>query len=358
MPRRIRSLLATLRDEIQVFASENAKLAGQTNLLALNATIEAARSGEAGRGFAVVAQEVKALAKQARASSEAFQAEILDRLALGAAIADEMVAEIEGARLIDLARSTMQSLMRTLYARSIDLRMLASDKAIVDAFLHPGDATLERANARLRLFTHLSPYFLNVFASDAEGRIILSADEEAQRRATEAGGAIQFNATLHAQAMASLDPDQWFTGNVWPNPWKDNRPVLVFAAGLRDAPERRQAPIGVLHLEYDWHGTTTAHFADAARAGKGQSKRRISMIDRQHRLVASSWGGSFHDVVDVEVTGRYGTQARGDSVIAYASAEPVYGYAGLDFTCLVEQRMPSDREIAEALAVAGSRSAA
>jgi len=352
MPRRIRSLLATLRDEIQIYASENAKLAGRTNLLALNATIEAARSGEAGRGFAVVAQEVKALAHQARASSDAFRAGVLDRLALGATIADEMVAEIEGARLIDLARSTIQSVTRTIFARSIDLKMLASDRTIVSALADPGPDAFANAAARLHQLLHVSPYFLSALVTDANGRILVRADKQAVPRAVAASDSVRFNAALQDKTMASRDPDDWFAGDVWQDPWLDNRPVMLFAAAIRPDAGQAAKPAGVLYLEYDWFGTTQAHFADAARLGEGRVQRRISIIDGEKRLVASSSEGAFHEVVALRVTGSHGTETQGNSVIAYAAGTPVYGYAELGMTCLVEQRMPTDAEIADMLASA------
>lgn len=62
--------LGRAAEKINKVTDTIAEISDQTNLLALNATIEAARAGEAGKGFAVVANEIKALAKQTRDSTQ------------------------------------------------------------------------------------------------------------------------------------------------------------------------------------------------------------------------------------------------------------------------------------------------
>ncbi|TGX40633.1 chemotaxis protein [Sphingomonas naasensis] len=351
MPRRIRSLLSVLRDEVDSFASTSEEIAARTNLLALNAAIEAARSGEAGRGFSVVAQEVKALAQQARHASLEFRSEVRERLAMGAGIADEMVGEIEGTRLVELAQALIQNVTRHLYGRSVDLRLMASDSEVVAATLDPSPENIAAAQARLALFAETSPYYLNAFVADRDGRIIISSDPHARVRQTNVANAPQF-----LKAMGSSHRDQWFTDEVWQNPWSDHRAVLVFVTGIRPRGNEGR-PAGVFYVEFDWEGRIPAIISDRSLFGEKEwGRTRIAIVDEAARIVADSSGGArFGETIALPAKAVRGAEARADTTIAYATAASYHGFDGLGLRCIIEQKMISLEEIQAALGGFGAR---
>lgn len=350
MPRRIRSLLSVLRDEVDTFASTSEQIAARTNLLALNAAIEAARSGEAGRGFSVVAQEVKALAQQARHASLEFRSEVRERLAMGAGIADEMVGEIEGTRLVELAQALIQNVTRHLYGRSVDLRVMASDAEVVAATLDPTPEKLAAAQARLAIFTRTSPYYLNVFVADRDGRIIICSDPDARVRQTNVANAPQF-----LKAMGSTDRDQWFTDEVWQNPWSDHRAVLVFVTGIRPR-DSDGKPAGVFYVEFDWEERIPAIISDRSLFGEKEwARTRISIVDQAARIVADSSGTRFGETIPLPAKAVRGAEARADTTIAFATAGGDHGFDGLGLRCVIEQKMISMDEIQAALGGLGTR---
>lgn len=341
MPRRINALLTAIQDEVHAYAAENEAIAGRTNLLALNATIEAARSGDAGRGFAVVAQEVKSLATQAKTSVRKFRTDVSRRLSLGANIADELVQELEGSRLAELAQSIAQTICRTLYDRSIDIRILASDPAVVDGALNGHDDPIaeERALGRLRAVLAHSPYFLNAFITNASGNIPVCAHANAAVRGENLSGGFQFKL-----AMGALPNETWFTDAIWANPWSGYRKVLVYVAPVR----HRDEVVGVLYFEYDWE----AQAAEIIRSGQSGSATSsvISVVDLKGCVVASTADYEFGSAMDIApARAEPMVENRDGLVVAQASAVPYHGFDGLGLRCVIEHRLPDAALIARAL---------
>ncbi|MBL7373176.1 chemotaxis protein, partial [Escherichia coli] len=87
----------------------------------------------------------------------------------------EMVSEIEGTRLVELAQALIQNVSRHLYGRSIDLRVMACDAEVIAALEDPNPETIAAADARLALLTEISPYYLTAFLANAAGKVIASS---------------------------------------------------------------------------------------------------------------------------------------------------------------------------------------
>lgn len=344
MPRRIRALLTALSDKVTAHADQAGAIAGRTNLLALNATIEAARAGEAGRGFTVVAQEVKHLATSARSSANAFRDEVLRSLQHGAVIASELAKDMEGGRLADLAQSIADTLARTLYDRSIDVRMLASDHSIAEALLLGQSSPQAEARAlkRLQSLLKCSPYFLNAFVVNAEGHVAVCAHANAAVRTVNFKNYSQFRSAM----SAPLTTD-WMTDAVWKNPWSNDRNVLIYVAPIRI----EEVTIGVCYLEFDFEGQAAAVMNVINQAA---ANAVATIIDRAGRVVATTGRYAYHTTYPhpIAVGGAGGgamVQSSDGLNIAQATVMSTYGISRIDLRCVIEEHVATEDEISRAL---------
>ncbi|WP_327196309.1 cache domain-containing protein [Sphingomonas sp. Leaf17] len=329
-----------MNTEVRKHVAESAEIASRTNMLALNATIEAARSGEAGRGFAVVAQEVKNLASQARQSSIRFRDDVLGRLDQALGIADDLLRDVEGGRLCELAQSIADTLARTLYDRSIDVRMLASDHSVVGALMAEVSESRVHARAldRLRTLLTYSPYFLNAFLVDADGRVVVSAHENAAVKTVDFRGYPQFQTVVAGHCTGG-----WLADEVWDNPWSDHRKVLVYVSPVAC----EGTIIGVCYLEYDFEGQART-IIDIDRLHR--SKSTTSIVDHAGRVVATTGSYDFHAPHPYAMAGGSShLDARDGVTIAQAATPTDHGMPGLAFRCIIEDHIASDAQITAAL---------
>jgi Methyl-accepting chemotaxis protein (MCP) signalling domain len=349
MPRRIRSLLTFLKDDVRRYANDSENVASQTKMLALNATIEAARAGDAGQGFAVVAQEVSSLANQAKATSANFRDQVLERLNIGVAMADELVDEIEGAQLVEIAQALINNITRYLFERSIDLRMLASDPSIRKAVSDPAETNLAAGLERLRLLRKYCPYYLNAFIADQHGNVIMSAIPNSHVLRLNLKNAAQFNS-----AMNSAKPDDWFSDEVWQNPDADGAIMLVYATGIW--PDGATRPTAVLYLEFDWEGQIGTLISDHQLFSDGKRAQTIiAIVDPADRLVATSGDGKFGDRLRLSRDTPRGRLAMPDHVLAFATAPVYHGFDGLGLVCTVRQQVLDEEALLQRLKKTGKK---
>lgn len=343
MPRRIKALLDLLEEETGRYAAASDSIAQQTKMLALNATIEAARSGEAGRGFAVVAQEVKSLATSAADAASGFRQTIMDRLATSSRIVDELVDELEGARLADLAHAINDLALRGLSARSVDLRILATEPCIRSYMRDPDTiAHAAAARERLRMQFAFSDFFRNAFIVSKDGTIRMSIEDNPAFMSFNLKGQPQFE-----RAISSTSADQWSADEIWLNPQGNNRPCVLFVCGIREQGRDGGAVTGALYLEYDWGRYAQSIVAMQSMLHQNNRKGdRFLLLDKNDDIVGSSAGDSFGSHYPLPKTGEpRGSYVQGQKSISYARGEIENGFGGLALCSVIEREMRSHEEI-------------
>lgn len=354
MPRRIKALLDQLEEDTGRYASASDHIARQTKMLALNATIEAARSGEAGRGFAVVAQEVKSLATSAADTAADFRQTIIDRLTRSARIVDELVDELEGARMADIAQVIADANLARLSAKAVDLRVLATDASIRRFMREPSDAEARReARRRIDAYFAFSDYYRNAFLVSPGGQALMAHDESSGLMDFDFTGQPQFE-----RSRKSSIASDWSADEIWQNPHADMAGSVVFVAGVREDGLDGGENIGTLYLDYDWDAHAEAMFAlHRLMLSDRRSDDRFLILDQTDRIVASSDSAAFGTPYRLpEDCGQRGTFVREGKTVAYARASMENGFDGLEICCVIEHPIRDHRQMLDELGL-GSQSA-
>lgn len=338
----VHQLIDGIERDVQEFGSKNESIAFQTTLLSLNASIEAARAGEVGRSFAVVAQEVKALANQASDNSKRFREVVLKRVAdskrAAEEIVDQIVKDLEGPRLSDMAQTMVQLIVRNLYERTCDCRWWATDDSVWQALAEPSDELHARASERLGMINRFYTVYLNLVLADAKGQIVATSNPKQFPRAARASVA---QTRWFQGAMQSNSGDDYVVDEITQSGSHDNKPVAIYAAAVRSGGQIHGTPLGVLGVVFDWDKQGSGIVRDEPSLSPEEWQRtRVLLLDSKRRIISASDGQNLYQTFALEA----GDKQRGyyyqpdGTLIAFARTIGYETYDGLGWYGVISQK--------------------
>lgn len=338
----VHQLIDGIEQDVQQFGANNEEIAFQTTLLSLNASIEAARAGEVGRSFAVVAQEVKSLANQASQNSKRFREVVMKRITdskrAAEEIVDQIVKDLEGPRLTDMAQTMVQLIVRNLYERTCDCRWWATDDAMWQALAEPGDELFARASERLAMINRFYTVYLNLVLTDARGRVVATSNPKLFPRVARASVA---QTRWFQSAMQSASGDDYIVDDISQSASHDNKAVAIYAAAVRSGGQIHGEPLGVLGVVFDWDKQGMSIVKDEPSLSPEEWQRsRVLLLDAKRRIIASSDNQGLYQPFPLETGDKdrgyyYGADG---SLIAFAHTIGYETYDGLGWYGVITQK--------------------
>ena len=284
MPERILALSKDVSKLITDNVKRILEVTRSTKMLALNAAVEAARAGETGRGFAIVAEEVGRVSDSIHGITDELTTALDERVSKLDRLGQQVVANVRGSRLSDLALNMIDIIDRNLYERSCDVRWWATDAAVVACAsdLSPGNRRL--AAKRLGVILDSYTVYLDLWVLDTKGNVLANGRPN-RYRVTEhnVGDEVWFK-----NALATLDGTQFAVADVGLRPELDNRAVATYATAIRDNGDTHGRPVGVLGIFFDWEPQAQAVVDGVRMDTEEASRSRCLLLDTDFRVIASS----------------------------------------------------------------------
>ncbi|QRM54775.1 methyl-accepting chemotaxis protein [Sinorhizobium sp. BG8] len=351
-PRTMRAITESIGGDLENFSGENSAIARQIRLLAINAAIEAARAGDAGKGFAVVANEVQRLADLSSGIAQRFEKNVLSRIALGRSVSDSLVNQMEGVRLIDLAQTLVQLIVRNLFERTADVRWWATDPALWQALQAPDGSGFANAAGRLGVINRFYSVYLDLVMTDTSGRVVASSNGSFAKAIK---GASLSSEPWFRDAMATKSGDEYAVDQVQPSGLHANRPTIVYAAAIREGGLSDGKVVGTLGAYFDWEKQGQTIVEKEANLPPHVAERStVMLLDGRNRVIASTrpalvFSNFALKSTEGQMRGSYYTPE--GAIVAFAKTLGYEDYDGLGWSGVVVQQTEDDAAIHAALSV-------
>ena len=330
----VRDVIDQINDDLQKFGAANRQVVTQTKLLALNAVIEAARAGDAGKSFAVVATEVQRLAAQAAETAESFQARVEHRIGTSR----HLVGALEGARLIDLAESLVQLIVRNLYERTADVRWWATDASLWQALYDPNPENVRIATERLGVIHRYYTVYSDLVLVDAKGRAAATANPAYRSKVHSLD---YFTAAWFQSAIALSSGDEYIADEVRNSRSQSGRQVLIYGTAVRERGQTRGKALGALGVYFDWEMQGASIVRDEiALTPAERARTEVMLIDGKNRVIASTDPNRLFTTLSIEASGQRGSYLdREGHLVAFARTHGYQEYDGQGWVGVVRQRL-------------------
>ena len=310
----------------------------RTKMLAINALIEAKTAGSHGVGFAVVANEIKDISSEIDRHANELTQQLGQRLEDLNRLGGELVADIYGRRLSDLAHNLIEIMDRNLYERSCDVRWWATDAAVIEACAEPTAERRATASQRLGVILDAYTVYLDLWICDRDGKVLATGRPTRFPKALTTNVADQ---DWFRQALASTSGDDYAVADIHRAPACDDRLVATYASAVRPGGHKNAPPIGVIGIFFDWQAQAQTVVNGVRLSEKERERSRCLIIDARHRIIAASDGRglleeTFPLTASQQTTGHYRDQNR---VIGFAKTPGYETYPGLGWFGVITQQL-------------------
>lgn len=263
-------------------------------------------------------------------------------------MAEQLVIEMEGVRLTDMAQTLVQLIVRNLFERTADVRWWATDTALWHALESPSLDANAFASERLGVINRFYTVYIDLVLTDANGQVVASANPRYQRGLI--GRSFKLEPWFLAASQCSSG-DDYIVDQVKTSPYHEGRDVLVYATGVRAGGKNNGELLGTLGVYFDWQEQGISIVEKEANLPPPVADRTIVMLlDANHRVIASNRPEKKFSTYNLRVNNN---EMRGSyydsdgSIVAFAKTIGYEDYNGLGWYGVVVQETESDETIRE-----------